>query len=1011
MITMIIAALIMFGFLSFFKLPVDMFPDVNFPFVSIKTIYIGAGPEEVEKQITNVIEEQIATISGIENIQSFSMQNVSMVWIKFALDKDPDVANQEVKDKVSAIVAELPGDAEQPAVEKFEIGSEPVVQVVLSGDKDLVSGLDLYDYADNRLKDKFAQVAGVARVEISGGKEREIRVESDSRTLFENNLSISMMGDFIAANNAEISAGYFKNENRETTIKTDAEFQNLDELKNLEIPAGMTTKKIKDLADVKDSYKDVRLKSVYFDNIKKFRNDNVLTFSLLKASDANTVALAEEVIGMIPEISKSLPAGMKLNVLYDNSIFIKASVEDTIENLILGVLLTGLVLFLFLTDLRSTLIVAISMPTSIISTFIVLDAMGFSLNMLSLMGLSTAVGVLVSNSIVVLENIFRFRKMGRKKKDAAREGTAEVTTAVIASTATNLVVFLPIASMTSLAGQFFVEFALTVVFSTVFSLLMSFTLTPMLASIILPLEEKKGWFGRFMDSRFNWFEEKYTHLLKFVLGNKKRPLFFLFLMIVSLIGLFMYMGATGTPGMEFMPAFDSGDIVVRAEMPLGATLEKTASTIKRIEDIVLENELVEQVLTTLGDDKGTHKAKIAVRLRDAKYRNITAAEVNQEFIEKLSEVTDAKINCKPNRDDQEQIQYFLIGPDKDQLESYIPELNAKMRNVKGLINYDTSFRIGKPEITLIPDRKLLSDLGLTAYDLSMTVRNALEGVVPSVYRDRGEEYDIRVCLKDSAVDSPEELAALPVVTANGTYKVSQLAEVKYTEGTTEIQHMDKLPTVEVKGSAAAGITIDKITTQIEDIFESMNFPNEITHKLGGDAEMMEETKMDMGMAFMIAIILTYMLLASILESFFQPLLILSTLPMATIGVFLLMILTGTSMNMFSMMAIIMLIGLVVNDAILILDYTKMLQDKNGMSVKEALIVACPTKMRAVLMTTSAIVLGMLPMALGFGSAGKEMRIPMAMVQIGGMITSTLLTLLLIPSLYYVFTKTKSRSDK
>lgn len=970
MITMIIAALIMFGFLSFFKLPVEMFPDVKFPFVSIKTIYPGAGPQEVEKQITNLIEDQIATISGIENIQSFSMQNISMIWIKFSLDKDPDIANQEVKDKVSAIVAELPGDAEQPAVEKFDLGAQPVVEVVLSGDKDQVSALDLFDYADNRLKDKFAQVEGVARVELSGGKEREIRVESNTRILYENNLSLSMLGDFIAANNNELSAGYFQNEKREVSLTTDSEFESLDELKNLEVPIGHTTKKISDIANVKDSNKDVRLKSIYFDNIKKFRNDNVLTFSLLKTSDANTVTLAEEVVKMLPEISKSLPDGMELELLYDNSIFTKASVKDTIDNLVLGVLLTGLVLFLFLADLRSTLIVAVSMPTSIISTFILIDAMGFSLNMLSLMGLSTAVGVLVSNSIVVLENIFRFRKMGRKKKDAAREGTAEVTTAVIASTATNLVVFLPIASMTSLAGQFFVEFALTVVFSTLFSLLMSFTLTPMLASIILPLEDKKGWFGRFMDARFNWFENQYSRLLKYFLTNKRRPLVFLFIM-VGLLFTIWKIAFSGILGFEFLPAFDSGDVVVQAEMPLGSTLDETAATAKKIEDIVLESDIVEYVLTTLGDDKGTHKAKIALKLTDSSERDMTAEEYNQALIEKLSEVTDAKITCKPNRDDETQIQYFLIGPDKEQLESYIPELNEKMRNVKGLINYDTSFRIGKPEITLIPKRKMLSDLGLTAYDLSMTVRNAVEGVIPSVYRDRGEEYDIRVCIEDSAVDTPEEIASIPIITSLGTYRISQLAELKYTEGTTEIQHMDKLPTVEVKGGAAAGVSLNVVTTQIEDIFKSMNFPNEITYKLGGDAEMMNETMIDMGTAFVIAIILTYMLLASILESFFQPMLILSTLPMATIGVLLLMMLTGTSMNMFSMMAIIMLIGLVVNDAILILDYTKMLQEKNGMSVKEALIVACPTKMRAVLMTTAAIVLGMLPMALGFGSAIRK----------------------------------------
>ncbi len=788
----------------------------------------------------------------------------------------------------------------------------------------------------------------------------------------------------------------------EISLKTDSEFQSLEELSELEIPILGGTKKLKEIAKIIDGNKDVRNKSIFYNNISKEMKKNIVKFEILKSSDANSVALAKEVHKLLPKLEESLPAGMSIELLYDNSVFIKSSVDDTLSNLLLGILLTGLVLFLFLHDWRSTLIVALSMPTSIISTFMVMKIAGFSFNMLSLMGLSTAVGVLVSNSIVVLENIFRFKYMGKNNKEAASKGTGQVATAVIASTTTNLVVFLPIASMTSMAGQFFKEFALTVSFATIFSLIMSFTLTPMLASLILPKKEKVNALGKLIESFFHKFEGFYTKILKSLLKNKLRPILFGFVMFAIMIAVMM----TVAPqlGFEFVPEFDEGDLMIKAELPQGYSLERTAEKLQEIENIILSHKEVKQVLTTLGASKGTHIGLTAVKLIDATQRNIKTSAMNQIFIEELSKVSNAKISCRPNREEQNPVEYIVIGAEKEKLESYIPEINRKMKEISGLINYDTSFRTGKPELTLIPKRRMLSETGMSAFDLAMTVRSASEGIISSVFREKGMEYDIRVCLEDAEIDTPEELGALTVITPTGKYTISQLADVTFTEGITQIMHRDKLPCVKITGGPASGIPLGNVTKEIEKVLVSMNFPSDIFYKQGGDAEMMQETNIDMAMAFIIAIVLTYMLLASILESFFTPFLILTTLPMATIGVFILMFITGTTMNLFSMMAVIMLIGLVVNDAILILDYTKLLIRTKGLSVKEALIEACPTKMKAVLMTSMAIILGMMPMALGFGSSGKEMRIPMAMVQIGGMATSTILTLLLIPSLYYVFSK-------
>jgi HAE1 family hydrophobic/amphiphilic exporter-1 len=1006
--TMLILVLLLFGLLAFTKLPVDLYPKAEFPYITITTVYPGAGPKEVETKISKIIEDEVATLSGIENIQSYSMNSVSNVMIKFSMKKDGDVANQEVKDKINAIVSDLPNKAEQPTVEKYDLQAQPVVELLLSGDKEMITPQKLFDYASNELKDRFAQIEGAAKINLFGGEEREIRINTDHKTLFENNITIGEISEAISSSNQEISGGSFKSYGKEISLTTDAEFNSLSELGELEIPLNSGYKKLKELAEVIDGSKDIKYKSKYYNLEEDYMKSNVVKMTIIKSSGANTVKLAEESVKLVNELKKTLPKGIKLDILHDNSIFINSSVSDTISNLVMGIILTGFILFFFLYDIRSTLIVAISMPTSIISTFMMLSRMGFSLNMMSLMGLSTAVGVLVSNSIVVLENIFRFKKMNYNNRESAMKGTAEVTTAVIASTATNLVVFLPIGSMSSMAGQFFKEFALTVCFATIFSLIISFTLTPLLANLLLPKEEKKNYFGAFMEKFHNFFEEKYEKVLKFVLKNKVRPIAFLVIMFVILSGVMIIIAPK--IGIEFMPVLDEGDIIVKVELPQGTTIAESSKKINEIEKIIKKHKEVKNLLTTIGDQKGTHLANIAIKLVDVELRNKSAVTVNQLLINELSAISNVKITCKPNREEEEAINYFIIGPDKEVLESYMPELYRKMRKVKGLINFDSSYRKGKPQIKLIPKRRILNEIGLTAYDLAMTLYSATEGIKASIYRENGEEYDIRVSYDDASINSIREIASLVVLSPKGKYTLGQLAELKLAEGTNQIQHMNKLPTIELTGGVANGYALQDVSNSVRDVIESMNFPNEIYYRVGGNVEMMDDTNEDMAQAFVIAIILTYMLLASLLESFSQPFLILMTLPMATIGVFVLMFATGTTMNMFSMMAIIMLIGLVVNDAILILDYTKMLMKTQNLSAKEALLIAGPTKMKAVIMTTMAIILGMLPMALGIGSAGKEIRIPMAMVQIGGMITSTILTLLLIPALFYLTHKDKPIQD-
>jgi len=518
MISMGLVVFLLFGTLGFLTLPLNMMPDVTIPFVTVQTVYPGAGPQEMETLVTKKIEDAVSTISKIDFIRSFSMEGVSFVMIRFDLDKEQNIASQEVRDKVSAIVNQLPEDVKTPVIEKFDISAFPVVDIVLTGPVDM---RELYNLADKRLKDRFSQIEGVGKVTITGGVKREIRVEFDSRVVYQNMISLQQMAQILAAQNMNIPGGHFLQSGQEISVRFKGEYPDVESIKRMEIPTAFGVKRLGQIADVADAGAEVRERTTYFNNLQNIREDKAVKLSLIKSVDGNTVDLARAAREALPLMEADLPRGCKLSVVQDASVFIESSVEDTLGNIILGIIFTGIVLLFFLHDLRSTIIVATAMPFSIISTFLFLQWFDFSLNIMSLMGLSTAVGILVTNSVVVLENIFRHKEMGHNRIEAADKGTAEIAVAVIASTLTNIVVFLPIATMTSLVGQFFKEFALTVTFATIFSIVASFTITPMLASLLLPEKDvKKHRIGARLEAMFHKWEILYQNSLKWLLKNK-----------------------------------------------------------------------------------------------------------------------------------------------------------------------------------------------------------------------------------------------------------------------------------------------------------------------------------------------------------------------------------------------------------------------------------------------------------------------------------------------------------
>ncbi len=1002
MMSMFLIVFVLFGALMYKKMNLELTPEISLPIITIQTVYPGAGPKEIETQVTKKVEDAIASVSQIDYIQSFSMENVSFVQIVFDMNKDVYLARQEVKDKVDGILNDLPEDADLPLVQRYDPTVMPIVDIILSGP---LSSTELYELADKQLKNRFSQIDGVATVDLTGGQEREILVNLDGKTVLQRSVPLQQVAGMIAAQNREMPAGNFQRRSQEYAVRMKGEFEDISSIRDLEVQTPDGIMKLGDIANVTDTGAEVRERTSYYNHVTGKKNDNVIQMSIMKSSGGNQVKVYESILQMLPEIKKSLPKGCSIDIVNEGTTFIKDSVADTISNIVMGVILTGLILLFFLHDVRSTIIVALSMPMSIISTFLFMKISGFSLNIMSLMGLSTAVGVLVTNSIVVLENIFRHKSLGHGKKESASRGTAEIAVAVLASTLTNLVVFLPLATMSGIVGKLFTQFSLTVVYATIFSLIMSFTLTPMLASRILPEHDrKKHPIGLWLERIFQSWDRVYGKTLGWFFRSKLRGAAFVVLIIGLLVSTF---GMAKYVGFDFIPPMDEGLISVKVEMPSGYTLDETGKMLDTIETRLKKYPEISHIWTSLGTQGqtsvGVNLAAMNVKLVDKKERTRSSRELVGIITRDFSDIPNVRLRISSvtsHTSGRSDLEFYMVGPDLDGLTRYSDLLASRAKNIPGLINLNTSARSGKPEITVVPDRIKLNNAGLTAADVAVTLRGAIDGLVTTQYKDKDEEYDIRVQLTRDTVDSPEEIGEIPVIGRSGTYRLSQLASVNFTSGYDKILHYNRAKAVLVEADVAEGYTMSDLQKGITDIVADMHMPAGYELNWGAMAKEMKKTTSAMLLAFMIAVVLTYMLLAAMLESLSQPFLIMGTVPLSIIGVLGSLLITGISMNIISMLSIVMLIGIVVNNAILQLDYTNILVREQGKGVAEALLEACPTKLKPILMSNIAIIISMVPMAMGSGASGAEMRQPMGVVTIGGIVASTLLSLYVIPVVYH-----------
>ncbi|MBN2790699.1 MAG: efflux RND transporter permease subunit [Candidatus Delongbacteria bacterium] len=1018
--TVIILAIAMMGFLSYFNLPLNTMPEVDIPIISIQVVYPGASPEEIESNITKKIEDEVSTISGLNYVESYMMENVNITVCNFHTYKNTDIANQEIKDKIDAIINQFPDDAQQPIIIKFDPNSQAVLDLAF------VTGLsekESFDYVDNNLKNKLARINGVSKIETSGGRKREIHIVLDNHNLSKYMLSPLQVMGYLATNNLNFPGGNISKDGSEYSVKIYGEYSDIDDIRNIKIPTSFGTKYLKDIASIEDTLEKESSYASYY----KYGDDGeqinkVIKISVFKQSDANTVDVSEGALKEIDALRKNLPANSDLIVVKDDSIFIKNSVDDTMSTIYLGIILTALVLYLFLHSFKVTLIIAISMPVTLVSTFLLADAAGFSLNVFTLMALSVSVGTLVTNSVIIIENIIRHMRQGENSAGASYKGTIEIAVAVLASTLTNIVVFVPMASMGSLAGQMFKEFGYMVVFAMIFSILIGFTVTPMLSTTLLRKhnaheDDKKG-FGRIFDKYFNKLRDTYKGILNLIIKNKVLRILTMASPFIFLIFTFWYVAKVSPLGNEFFPQMDDRQISISIEMPSYYTIDRSKEIFEDIRKRALEFEEVQDALLEigkLGNRQGGYLGTISLKLHKDKYLDRSTKDVMASISKTLLDIPDANIKVKakdafrgPGGDAPITIEVY--GDDQDKLSELTYSILDIVKNTPGTTNVDSDIRPGKPEIKIIPNKRKLNEYGTNVATIAQVVRTSVEGITASKLKEKGVEYDILLTMEDTKIDDIDKIGNITILTPRGNIKISELAELEFSRSPSMITRKNKARQYKV----TADLTGEKTTGEINDhvlaeIDKNLVLPPGFSVGTGFMAQIQSDMGKEFGKAAGIAILLTFLLIAGILESWRQSFLIMISLPLSLIGVIWSLKLSGIAMNLFAMMAGVMLIGIVVNNAILILDYANLLK-RQGQTVIEAIIHACPEKLKAVTMATLASVFGMLPLALGLGEGGA-MRQGMGVVTMFGLIVSAVLTMFVIPAFYATFVNDKHFDKK
>jgi len=989
---MIMVAVAVFGAVLYARLPVDLFPEVTFPVVTVTVVYPGADPETMETRVGEPIEEAVNSLGGIRMLRSTNLESVTQVAVQFDLDVDLDTATQDVRDRVASIRDQLPDGAEEPRVEKLDLGAQPIMQLAISGD---ASERELSRFAEDVLKPGLERISGVGQLELLGSREREIHVYVEPDRLRAYGLTVSEVAQAIGAQNLEIPGGRLDDGSRELTVRTTAEAQDVEELSRLTLTgAGGRLVRLEDVARVEDGL-ETRRSAAFVDGA------GAIALVLRKQSGANTVEVAARVREAIPELAERAPAGTQVEVLLDNSTNIEASIETVQLDLVLGAFLCVGIIFLFLRDARATFIAALTLPTTVIGTLGFVSAMGFTLNLMTTLALSLSIGILIDDAIVVIENIVRHRgQLGKSKMKAALEGTSELGLAVLATSAATCAVFVPVAFMDGMVGQFFFEFGLTVAFAIALSTFISLSMTPMLASKMLKdgghAEPSTKGLGGLIERALTWLDERYRGVVRWALKHRFVTLSVAF---GSLVGAFMLAPLIG---FTFIPPEDQGQFQVTVELPVGTSLDEAEGELLAVAEQVREIPGVESTFTTVGGgvQERVNTGAIIVTMIDREERAYHQTDIMAFIRQVLAGRDDRVIGVEQLQmvqgGETAPVQYNLRGDDLDELAEAANAMVARLRETPGFADVDITYRSGRPEVTVALDRRRADDVGVNGAGVATTVRSLIEGQVATELDVDGDRYDVRVQLPPERRADVDAIQRAQVRSSTGALvDIGSVADVTESAGPSQIDREARQRQITVTAQLEDLALGDAMNT-VEEIAAEV-VPAHIASDVGGDAEMLEETVQNMALALFLAIVMIYVILASQFESLIHPLTIMVSLPLSLVGAFGLLLATGEAMSIFAMIGFIMLMGLVTKNAILLVDYANQ-QREEGLSRFDALVEAGATRLRPILMTTLAMIFGMLPVAIGHGDGG-EVRRAMGLAVIGGLTTSTMLTLIVVPVVY------------
>lgn len=1013
-ITVIFTVLILFGVMSYKQLSYNLLPKFEANVVSVMTTYRGASADEVETNVTKHIEDAVSAIEGLDQISSTSQEGVSSVIIQLKQGVSVDLAQQEAQRKVEQVISLLPDDADRPVINKFSTDEIPVLRMGVTAN---LSPAALYDLIDDKLKPQLSNVSGVGQVTVIGGSERQIQVNVSQEKLRAYKISIAQVAQAVNYANTSYPAGQVKTKEDQLSIKFDAKLTNVENLRNVIVGRSSTGGEIflKDVAEVVDGIADETA-------VNRIDGHPSVALQIQKQSDANAVEVSKLTRERLTTLEKQYASSnLKFNIASDQSIYTLASADAVVFDLGLAVLIVSAVMLLFLHSFRSSMFVLVAIPSSMIPTFILMNLMGFSLNLMTLMALSLVVGILVDDSIVVLENINRHLEMGKNRWRAALDGRSEIGFTALAITLVDVVVFVPLALTSGLIGNILREFSLVVVFSTLMSLMVSFTLTPLLASRFAKIEilDKNTLWGKLnigFENLLTRISEEYGRLLNWVLGHKR----YIFLLSMFLIVGSIALVPGGFIGAAFMQQSDRGELAVTLEMAPTVSIYQTNQVSQQVEKLILAKKEVTKVFTNvgysntgMGNTSSNNIASLTVQLVDKKHRTISAEDFGTQIQEEILKIPGVKVTVAPTsitgNANQAPIQVAVKGTDMTVLRKTAAEVKDIVASVPGTQNVDYSVDDPKPEINVTLDRDKMSQLGLNANSVGAALQTAFRGDDRSKFRQNGKEYDIMISLDKFDRSKADDIRHLTFVSSSGqAFELSQFATIKETMGESMLQRIDRLSSISIN-SQVVGRPSGSIGADIQKKMASYKLPEGVSIEYRGDLKNQADAFGSLGIALILGIVLIYLIMVALYESTIYPLVVLFSIPVALVGALTALALTMESLTIFSIVGMVMLLGLVAKNAILIVDFTNQLKEE-GYALKDALITAGKERLRPILMTTIAMIAGMLPIALASGD-GAEVKNGMAWVIIGGLTSSLLLTLLLVPSVYYVIDKLKDRFSK